>query len=413
MKLSPLIHLAAMRVPALTDLFSDAIPIASMAVGVGTLITLTASAPHGIPVNAAEGVCVVDALTPNPITAWELLDNDDVEITVTYPHGLTTTPDVAKYDPHNLTAKFGGTGIAELSGDVQLVSVPTQSTLIVRPSDTVSLPGSIPAEAALLERLEREIIGWHAATAVSPTVLTFPTPASVTRSFAVANPKVARNIRTWGAVDLEHALSHFTRSNETVAPLVDRSYMFVLPYDQATLSRDRMSRSDASLEVTAATDIRQILIDGFEIVVVLPAERYGGAVACVDKCHGPVLAAVMRTFNGLKVPRAELAQPADYLAFLVSHGRVRYDGANYVHVYRFECPAQLTRQDCVDPNEVADVSAIDTAIQAGNPIPTDAIHPFGSVPLNGIKFSPAPGFGIQRQGFDELLTATIDLPAAA
>lgn len=411
MKITPLVYLCAFRVPALTDLFSDNVPIASMAVVSSGNITLTASAPHGVAIGAQQGVCVVDALTPNPITALSQIGDgsNQILVTVAYPHALTTTPDAALYAPWNLVAFLNGIGVSLLQGNVQLVAVPTQMTLVVQPGALVALPGSIPAGAALLERLDREIIGWHAATATSPTALTFPTPATVTRNYTVNSPKVVKNIRVWGAVDLTHALSHFTRGDEANATVLNQSYMFVMPHGQARLSRNRESRTDLATENTPQTDIREMLIDGIEIIVVLPAERYGGAVACMDRCQGQVFTAMLQTFNGLKIPRSELfSNGSDYVLFLSDHGVVQYDRANYVHSYRFEAGSQLTSQDCVLPFQIPDISAIDIAIQGGNTIPTTTIQAFGSVPFNGIVFSP----GIGQDDGPGLLTASITLPSS-
>jgi hypothetical protein len=411
MKITPLTYLCAARIPALTSIFSDAISIASLAVvyGSGGLVTLTASAPHNIPVGTQSGVCVVDAFTPNAIAAWSQFTSDtavapaiagDVQITTTYPHSLTTTPDPTNFNPWDAFANLTGIGISALTGSVQLVDVPDNLDIIVRPSVSVTLPGSIPSGAALLERLERELIGWHIATATSPTALTFPTPPNVTRSYVVANPGVVTNIRVWGAVDFEHALSHFTREE---APLTT-AYLFVMPRSQARVSRDRNVTSDAMVEFTPQSDFRMILIDGFELVAILPAERYGGAIACVDACQGPVFTAIMQTFNGLSIPRCELGlNGTDYVAALTDHGCLRYNKANYVHSYRFELIAQLTNLDTVIGTEVPDISALDVAIQNGTPPPAD-ITPFGSVPSNLFDLT------VFQNDQPQPLTATIPIP---
>lgn len=410
--------MAAARVPALTSLFSDAVPLTSLVVAQGGLITFTALAPHGFAIGSQNGVAIVDAWTPNAITELELLDADsiapdsgeqadDVLITVTYPHALTTTPDASAYIAWDAFARLL-TPIVGLNGFTQLVSVRNSLQLVVRPPGLVTLPPSVPAGACLLEQLEREVAGWHTATAVSATVLTAPTPAAVTRSYTVANPKVVKNIRVWGAVNMEHALSHFTRGNESDAVVLDQSYIFVMPYGQARVSRDRLSRTDATTEITPETFVRQMLIDGVEILCVLPAERYGGAVGCIDKCQGPVLTAMLQTFNGLKVPRTEIASGGgDYVMFLADHGVVNYDRANYAHAYRFEVGTMLDSRDCVPAVRVPDIAPIDIAIQNGDPPLTDPILPIGSTPLEGIHFAPAPGFGLWQKDQPQPLTAHI------
>ena len=44
----------------------------------------------------------------------------------------------------------------------------------------------------------------------------------------------------------------------------------------------------------------------------------------------------------------------------------------------------------------------------GEPVPTDPIQPISSVPLEGMWFYPAPGFGIWTQDHPSPLTAKFD-----
>lgn len=385
MKLTPLVMLAAMRIPALTDVFSDTLPVTSMAVVAGGTTAITCSSAHGVGVGSTACIVVVDALTPNKITAWSLLANDDVEITTQYAHDLTTTPDPDNYDPWDRFATLGSTGNASLDGALQLISVADATTFVVRPATTVTLAGTIPAAAALLKRLEREVVGWHRATATSATALTFPTPATVTRDYTVVAPKICTNVRVWGAIDLDHALRHFTRGSEADAAVLDESFLFVTPTRQARLSRDRAASSDAFTEVQPGAVVRQQLMDGFEIYAVMPAERYGGAVSCIDRAQGPVFSAVLKTFNGLKLPYSELSAPNPTVVMLTHHGAAHYDRANYVHGYTFEVTAYITDDDTLPPYAAPDIAAIDLAIQNGTPIPTH-INPVGTVSFSSAAF---------------------------
>jgi hypothetical protein len=418
MMITPLVRLAAARIPSLTDLFSDTLTLTSMVVNQGGSTVLTTSAPHGVDVGTQIAIAIVDAFQPNAITDLDFVDGpgSDVLVSVAYPHALTTTPDATLYDSWDAFASMTGTGVLTLEGPVQLVSVPSRTTLVVRPATSLgSLPGTIPGAAALLERLERDIVGWRPVTAASPTTFTFLTPASVTRSYTVANPKACTNIRVWGGVDLQHVMRHYSRDDESDVPpaVLDQCFMFILPPRSVRLSRDRSTRSDAMVEITPTADIRQMLIDGFEIVIAMPAERYGGAVACVDRAHGPILSAVLRTFNGLRLYRPELAQPAsDYVAFLTDHSTARYDRANYWHSYRFECPAQLTNGDCIPPIDIPVVDEIAVAIMNSPPgspdIPTNPVQPVGTVPFTGVWFGPDPQYGIWQQDQPQPLVATFN-----
>ena len=408
MLITPLWNLALLRIPALTSVFSDVLSVATLSiVASGTSTVDCGSTPHGIAIGGPKvGIAIIDALTPNAITAWSLLDSTavapnragDVVITVTYPHSMSTAPDsyTNAYEAWNLFAILSGTAISAINGNAQLVSVPSTTSFVVRPSGSLTL-GSVPGGAVLLERLEREVIGWHAATATSKTVLTFPTPASVTRSYTVASPSVATNIRAWGAVSLLDALRHFTRDDEANKIVLDQAYLFITPRPQVRLSRDRNSRSDAMTEIQPGAFVSQLLMDGFNIYAVLPAERYGGAVGCIDRANGEILTAVLRTFNGLRLPFTELSSPNAYVSMLTSHSRAHYDRANYVHEFVFEVTVFLSQGDGIAPNEVPDMVALD---------PNGPVQSTGTVPLGSITFNP----GIFQQDNPQPLTATVNFP---
>lgn len=385
MQITPLVLLAATRVPLLTTAFSDEIELTSMVVTAGGSTVLTTVRPHGTPISTKVGVSILDAFAPNPIEQATLLENGDVRIRVTYPHLMSPSPETYQLEAWDAFARIAGYGHIDIDGTPQLVSVENDRLFTIRPDAPLTVLPNPAAGAKLLERLEREVVGWHSVTATGPLTLSFPTPATVTRSYTVTAPRAALNIRCWGAVSQDHALSHFVRENESDALVLDRGWMFVCPHPIARLSRDRAATSDATTEIEPGTHVRQTLVDGFDVVVVLPAERYGGAVGCVDRCRGEILRAMLRTFNGVVIPWGALDSPGKKVSMLNSHGMVRYDRANYVHVYGFEASAMLTDGDCASPVEIPDLRLIDDAVIAGIPI-TDA-PPIGTVPFKALDLA--------------------------
>ena len=407
MKLTPLVIAAAYRIPALTDTFSDLLDVASMTVTASGNTVIACNTPHNLPIGPTT-ISVIDALTPNPITALEKKPNGDVLVTVTYPHVLSTTPDPVNFDPWDTIARLQGIGIGALTGSVQLVSVESTTSFIVRPGVDVTPPDPVPDGSILLERLEHDIIGWQTATVTSATSLTFPTPASVTRSYAVSSPKIATNIRVAGAMDIGAVLRAYARDDEADAPRLDRGWMFVIPQRRAIMSRDRTARSDANSEITPGSVVRQLLVDGFEIMVVLPAERYGGGIACVDRANGQILTAVLKTFNGIVLPFSELDSPNPFVAMIKSHGIETYNRANYIHSYQFEVTAYITSGDTVSGIDHIDLGAIDLAIQNGTPLPT-SLPPIGSVPFSDFVLQPSP-LGLFTDKGPQPLNANATIP---
>lgn len=413
MKIGPLVHLASMRIPALTDIFSDILPATSMTVEAGGICRIMCSAAHGGVPGQTKAITIVDSITPNPIIDLELLDNDDVLVTTQFEHELTTTPDATLYEAWDGFATIAGTGVTGLDGNRQLVSVDSTTTFVVRPGGSVTLPPSIPSGAAHMARLERQLTGWHNAAVESSTVLTIPTPATVTRDYTVTAPKIATNVRVWGGVNLDSALAHFTRANENDVALEGRGWMFICPIPEARLSRDNRSTSDAIAELQPAQVVRQHLLDGFEVYVALPAEKHGGGVACLDRANGPVLRAVMRTFNGLRLPYTEFAMPDPFLTIMSSHGTEQYTRANYVHRYAFEATLLITDQDMAAPIDIPDLTAFDAAIINATSPPLDPLQPVGSVPFTGpVSFSPDPAYGLWQSDKPQPLVANFTLPPA-
>lgn len=406
MQITPLIWLAKIRAPALTDAFSDRLAVTTMAVTAGGDAVLTTAAAHGIAVDATTEIIVIDAEAPNAITAWSVDSAGDIVLTVANPHDLSTTPDATLYPAFDSFAHLSGTGLAAIEGQAQLVSVPDRTHLVVRPRTPVASLPAVPEAAVLLQRLERGMAGFHVATSTGARTLAFLAPDTVTRDYTVTAPVVATAVRCWGAVDLLHAMGHFTRENEPAAPIPDRGWMFVMPRGQAQVSRDRASRSDATFEIESGIFVRQTLIDGFQIAVVLPAESYGGAVACMDRCRGEILRALFKTFNGVVVPWAAFAAPGKRVAMMESHGTLAYDRANYVHGYVFQTSAMITNGDCADPLALPDLAALDAAVYTGTE-PITEVPEVGSVPVDAILFEP----GIYAKDRPKPLLATIDLTA--
>lgn len=410
MKILPLVVLGQTRIPALVDGFADSLPISSMTVVAGGLITLTCSAPHKLPVGSQDTVSITNALTPNPITALVHTNAgsvNDIQVTTQYAHNLTLPTD-AMFAQYQGFATLTGIGAgAAIEGAIQLVSVLDRNNFIVRPASAISIPGTIPGTAALLESLEIELVGWNVATATSPTVLTIPTPSAVTRNYTAVAPIVVRNIRIFGAYDLAHALGHFTRFDSDP---VTGMWMFLIPKRNVRLSRDRVSATDAAAEMTPYSVLRQTVIDGFEVLVVIPANAMAAGVGAMDRAAGPVLRAVMRTFNGLKVPRSEFAGPGQFVAVLQSHGADGYTKANYVHHFVFESILQITNGDTVYGYEIPDLSAIDQSIMTQTPAPTTPLLPAGSVPWDNVSID-----GIRHDDPDSqpLTTTAVPLDAAS
>lgn len=414
MRLLPLLLHAAARLPALTDIFSDRLAVTSMVVTAGGKVVITTAQSHGVTTGERTALSVVDADTPNPITGAAVVP-DGIRITLAHEHDLT--------QPWNLVAKLSGFTDARLNGNLQLTAVDSPSSFIVTPPAhiaSVTLNGS----EKLLERMEAGIIGWHAATATGASTLEFDTPDQVTRSYTVAAPVIAVNQRIAGSLSLQVAQRQYVRgyaksATEQTDGELGKAWLFICPWQSMRLSKDRNSNSDAQIERTANSEDRRMLVDGYYVYVALPAENSGGGVACSDLANGPILAAILRTFDGLSLPRREFFQGDTFVHSMIEHGQALgdYDGATYWHGYSFEAPTFLTQWDSIRPFEWSRISETGMAVASGlgpgstggtvieAPIITE-----GSVRFRSINFGTADeGYGIRHDDAPQPLTVKIML----
>ncbi|MFP3921740.1 MAG: hypothetical protein ACLFU3_08560 [Dichotomicrobium sp.] len=393
MKITPLALHAMVRVPALTDLFSDILAVDTIGVVAGGKVTINCSSAHGLSGTAA--VAITDALTPNPVTDAEKLSNGDVRITTEHDHDLTTAP--PGYQPWHEFAKLQGFDAGVLNGDIQLVSVESRTQFTVRPS---SDPGTITLNDSeeLLERLEFELVGWHAVTVVDTVTLEFDAPATITRSYTVTAPKVVTRARIFGAVDIQTFLRHYSREDGTGHISVADHTMVITPIQTAQLSKDRRSQSAALVEAAAGSVIQQLLLDGFNIYFIAPTENDAGAVKAVDLAQGEVFQAVLRSFNGLALPYRQLDDQSKYVAWLDHHGVNAFDGVHYLHEYVFQAPSYITQGDTITPPDFVVAEAENGAIE------DEDLYRVGAPALRELLLD-----GITLKGKPQPLTATIEV----
>jgi hypothetical protein len=393
MQITPLYRHAAMRIPALTALFSDLFDVTEIDVVKDGTTTLTCAAPHGVKIGAAATIAITDAPFPNPIVATERLANGDWILTTEFDHDLTTTPSLDIAEPWDLSADLAGFTDAAMNGALQLVSVPDRFTLIVRPSTS---PADITLNGNEVQKrsLEFEMVGWHKVIAATANTLTFPTPATVLRSYTVTTPTVVRNIRIFGAVNLDAVMKHYVRSDaETAAHEIT---MFIAPLD-STRVRPRARGGVTALGPSQAVHFG--VEDGFRVVVLIPSEASTSGVAALDLAQGPILRAILRTFNGLRLPREEFPASAPYSAILEEHGAVRHDGATYVHEYSFSASVDMTDNDRIQPWEAADLAAAAIGATSVTRVGAPA---YRELHFTGLRHSSKPG----------ILEALIELDSA-
>lgn len=393
MKLLPLILHAGIQIPRWTSRFSDVMAVSTISVVAGGSVTLSCSPAHGVSTGSQIAVSVTDADVPNPITAASVNADGDIVITTQFAHNLSASPDPERFRAYSDFVKVSGFSSSLINGVRDLVGTPNQNTVILRPGGTVSSI-TLTGSEALLDRLEYEVTGWHAATAASSTTLTFPAPATVTRNYVVTSPTVVRNIRIYGAVDHEEAARQMTEDGTLFDQ--SRAHMFVLPHQVRT--RGKFGVTDPS----PGDDYRQTLDDGFTVLVFIPSAAAAAHVPSIDLAHGEIFKAVLHTFAGLKIMRGELCSPGRFVATFASHMGATHakNRAVYAHEYVFNAPFTLANDDALGPMES---TIVDDIALGGGSVPT-SIYPEGSVPFEGLDLT-----GIYHHGHPTPLLGSFEM----
>lgn len=368
MQITPLVRHAAMRLPALTDLFSDRLPVSLLDVAVaGGLSRIVCSSPHGLAVGGKTGLCISQMEVPNPVVAVdEIAGKPDFYLVETrYQH------DIAKQESVHLT----GFTDAKLNGQLELEAVRSDFQFEIV-AGGIS-PPVLTGQERLLEPLDYGVTGWHVVTAVSETEFEFTSPPAVSHAFQVENPVVLTNIRIWGALTYEGARRAYIRMNENGTPEVlnERPGLFIVPNPLVGMAKSRDAGIGIIQEVNSGTDFRARMLDEVDIFAFFPAT--GNDVAVADDVQGPLLAAMLKTFYGLRLPRPHLSGcPEEHMMMVLNqHRSIEHNGAVYVHGYEFQAPVLIRNEDVIQADEYPDFAPEGESLQ-----------PVGSRALRNIRF---------------------------
>lgn len=389
MKLLPLVIHGGLHLPRWTDLFSDRLDVASIEVVAGGQTALICNGGHDLPIGSKLAVSITDAETPNPIIAATVDADGNIVCETEFDHDLTFTPDPDRFDPWHETVKVTGFPNPLVNGTRQLVAVPDRTSFVFLPAgDVASI--SLTGSEVMFDRLDYEIVGWHAATVVDATTLAFPTPATVARSYTVTTPVVVTNIRIAVALHPDAALSQLTMDGDNA--VIDKGHIFILP--------QRVTAPGSAQRVSAGSDYRVALNDGFTVLVFLPSAGTAAHAKAIDKAQGEIFKAMLRTFHGLQLRRSELSCGNVFVSQFESHqGASVTNRAIYAHEYEFQAPAQLVSNDSILPWEWAAID--DSVLDTETP---DTVHSIGTG-----SFAELDVIGILHHGHPSPLTGTYEV----
>ena len=327
MRLAELADRLQALVPPNTDLFSNVVAISSI-VSDGTAATINTDGVHDLVSGTLVNLSGVETRTPIVAVA-----------TAGFSHTFTTGSD------HDLTENRFSDPIGQVrldgftdqnwnNADLSLADVPNRRSFTV--------PLALPTPALnggefLLEpnRLDG-LNGIRSITVLSRTSFSIEGPFP-SGTFTPINGKVSAAPRIGVAVDGPRALEIFESDP-------DSFWMFVVP-DNAIVSKDRTTFSDAVSAKQVGTTLRLRVLDNFSVLVFAPVAGELAAEEAVDICRHDLLGPVVSALFGYR-PETGLSCPAsEFQIVLTGHQVEDYNKASLVYRYDFQAPIDLSSMD--------------------------------------------------------------------
>lgn len=326
MKLSDIVNLLGHRLPFFTNKFSESLGVdivsATIVDGVVTVIT---SAPHTLNVGAF--VSVTQAQIYHTVSSLTRV-------------GRRVT--VVLEDDHDLTegwqtqVEISGATPTEYNGIFTLLTVPNRRTFTYEVSNN-SLATPATGTIKFKENLERGVAGHWAITSVTSTSFTFSIN-NLQLAGDVFALSITRSQRIMGVVSLERFLEEYSKQKYS-------KYWAVVTLEDATTSKDRTLFNDSNSLNSGSSEMRQLLLEPFSVYVVCPCESSYAGAKVTDDMWEEVRNAILRSLLGAPIPTGLASTSYSGVTFLGHKFAGFYNGALYVHEFKFETIKEITQDD--------------------------------------------------------------------
>lgn len=334
MKAEDILKQIQLRLPRVTNLFSDTLSITSLTYS-GGVVTATTSAPHGLSIGHV--VTITGAKTPINITNLTYLDGVATATTATR-HDLTEgfQNGIGTYNP---LVEVDGATEAEYNGANPLLSVPNRTSFTYSVTGTPSSPAT--GTPKLLESFST---GYNGAQTVAST------PDSTTFTYNITEAPnspasgtilVHKSVRASRSINIERTLEAYTKKD------TGELWLFVVLGD-ATSSKNRNIESDAVDTQGAGTEFRQRIILPFSIYVFFPTSGQIAGAEARDQIED-IRPFIFKSVLGLKL-NENLSSETTYKIIYEGDSFAAYDGAIYVHQFDFSTITDIVDEDTVDPD---------------------------------------------------------------
>lgn len=341
MRLLDIINQLRLILPKYSTRFGSNLSITSITASGGTATIITTGA-HGLSNGQLVSLSNVETLTP--IAAFS---KDGLVFTFTTPSDHDLTYGWLEHE----TITMSGFTDSAWNTSFTLQDVPNRDSFKVQ---SINSDPVLNGNEVLHEIRSDGVNGAYSVTVVNTATFT------ISGSFIDGNYSggtVTKDVRIAGTVNIERAIEQYTEQN------IGDLWGFVSMHD-AEVSKNRHAVSDATSTPTTGTAIRERIVDGFSLYLVIKTTEDIAAQDAVDICRHELLSPILKSVYGARFTSG-LTEDTDFRSILTGHGSVSYNRAIYVHVYTFELSMDITENDAVEPSDTRAYRDTNLTIERG------------------------------------------------
>ena len=325
MKLADVTKQLQLLLPKYTELLGTVLDIVSIS-ATTTIATITTGIIHGL--STGDAVVLSDVTTETPITG---VTQDGLIFTFTtgVDHDLTFG------DVDHINALLSGFTDTDWNNSFKITAVPNRRTFKVQSTNTIP---TLNGNDILQEIRSDGVNGRQRAIVTSPTVFT------IEGTFLASNytgGRVSSKVRVAGGITLERIMEQYTEQKLTDL------WAFIVMAD-AQVSKDRNTKNDSDASVPTGTEMRQRVMDGFELFIFQNVTEDIAATDAIDIARHDLMLPIMKSVRGAFFDSG-LSGATDFRTVFISHGFVSYSRSVLVYSYQFQSLYDLTDGDTVEP----------------------------------------------------------------
>jgi len=325
MKLADVTKQLQLLLPKYTGLLGDVLDISGI-VATASVATIDTSKVHGL--ETGDAVVLANVGTNTPIIG---VSQDGLIFTFT----TGTDHDLTLDSPDHENVTLDGFTDSAWNDSFSLVDVPNRRSFKVQSVNTLPV---LNGNEILQEIRSDGVNGRQRVTVTTSTEFT------IDGTFLAANYSggtVNARVRVAGSITLKRAMDQYTKQN------LSDIWAFVVMSD-AQVSKDRNTKNDSDASLPTGTEMRQRVIDGFEVFLFINTTKDIAATDAVDIARHDLLLPILKSVYGAFFSSG-LSGDSDFRTVFTNHGLVDYNKAVLVYAYQFQTLYDITDGDTVEP----------------------------------------------------------------